>query len=804
MTADGPSLPARLALTAGPLPAPGTLPDRYPYESIDPVREGFVERDGVHSWYAQFGDRGPWLAFAPVYQIANAHLLRGVVPWLAQHFRVVVGDLRGNGRSDRPTSPEQYSFDHYHADFVAILDRLEVDRVAVVGISAAAMTVLRVAAEQPERVSHLVIAGGFASRLLTTPDAAADARGVLGRMRADWPAYLDEFFGIVFSEPHSTKPYEDGVLRGGAATDGATVAMGLAGWFNADLREHAKRVRCPALVIHGDDDRRVAYANGQQIAALVPGARLLTVGAGGHLMPARDPVAFAIAVRDFVGAAPARSTWVRAMARKRRALFVSSAIGLGHVQRDLAIARELRALEPDLEIDWFTVHPASAYLEREGERLHPITARLANESRHFEAQAGEHDLQAFFALRTMDEVMARNFLVFAELLREEHYDIVIGDEAWEVDYHYHENPELKRQPFVFLTDFVGCLPMEEGNEREAYLCADRNADEIEHVARYPWIRDRAIFVGNAEDVSDLPFGPRPAGHPRLDSAQLRVLRLRAAVRSEAPRRQRRLAGAPRLPARREARRRRGRRHRRRRAAAAPHRRFVPGDEAARPRAADGARRRPARRARDTAGSRRPRRPALRAQPVRAPRVLRLGARPGRPQHVHGAGRDAAAVPELPARAPLRAVHPCQEPPPQLLRRLLGAVSRALDRRARRACAPGDAFDAGLQAGRDRRRGARGARDPRRHGEPIVGDTMTSALRPSFFRDPGSLQGSAGVRRVDLGGARAHLRHRAVLAGALPHRARPGPRPALEGRVPLPLAREVAARDPRRDGVAARG
>jgi predicted glycosyltransferase len=224
-------------------------------------------------------------------------------------------------------------------------------------------------------------------------------------------------------------------------------------------------------------------------------------------MVARDPVAFSRAVHGFVGARAPRSTWVRAMARKRRVLFVSSAIGLGHVQRDLAIAREMRKVDPELEIDWFTVHPASTYLEREGERLHPITARLANESRHFEARAGEHDLQAFFALRTMDEVMARNFLTFAELLEQEHYDLVIGDEAWEVDYHYHENPELKRQPFVFLTDFVGCLPMEEGNEREAFLCADRNADDIEHVARYPWIRDRAIFVGNPEDVPDLPFGP---------------------------------------------------------------------------------------------------------------------------------------------------------------------------------------------------------------------------------------------------------------------------------------------------------
>ena len=500
-------LPERIVLTAGPLPPPGTLPEPYPFETITPSQEGFVERGGVRSWYGQFGDSGPWLAFAPVFQIANAHMLKGVVPYLAQHFRVVVMDLRGNGRSDRPAVPDAYSFDHYFADFVAVLDRLEIERAAIVAISATTMVALRLAAEQPERVSHLVVAGGYAARRLDSPAAVEAAQLAMEQMRSDWPQYLDKFFSVVFSEPHSTKPYEDGVLRLGGATDGATVAMGLAGWLGTDMREQARKVRCPTLVIHGDDDQRVPYADGESIAALVPGARMLTIGGGGHLLQARDPVAFSRAVRDFAGPGPSQATWVRGMARKRRALFISSAIGLGHVQRDLAIAREMRALQPDLEIDWFTVAPATTYLEREGERLHPITKRLANESRHFEAMAGEHDLQAFFALRTMDEVMARNFLTFVDLVESEHYDIVIGDEAWEVDYHYHENPELKRQPFVFLTDFVGCLPMEEGNSREAFLCADRNAQEIEHVARYPWIRDRAIFVGNPEDVSDLPFGP---------------------------------------------------------------------------------------------------------------------------------------------------------------------------------------------------------------------------------------------------------------------------------------------------------
>ncbi len=496
-------IPRKLALEAGPLPAPGTLANPYPYETCAPHCEGTVEREGVRSWYAQYGDQGPWLAFAPIFQIANAHMLRGVVPYLAQHFRVLVMDLRGNGRSDRPEAPGQYSFDHYYADFVAVLDQVGVDRAAVVGISATAMTAIRFAHEHPGRISHLMLVGGWIERLLDNPAMADAVQRNLQSMRQDWPAYLNEFFSVCFNEPHSTKPYEDAVLDGWAAR-GDHVAMGLAGWMGHDMRDVARSLACPTLVIHG----RVPYAQGETAAALIPHARFVTVGEGGHLMPARDPVAFCRLVREFVGVPVARqTTWVRAMARTRKALFVSSAIGLGHVQRDLAIARAMRAQQPDLQIDWFTVHPASTYLAREGERVHPITQRLANESRHFENRAGEHDLQAFFALRTMDEIMARNFMVFTDLLEQEHYDIVIGDEAWEVDYHYHENPELKRQPFVFLTDFVGCLPMEEGNEREAYLCADRNADDIEHVARYPWVRDRAIFVGNPDDAPDLPFGP---------------------------------------------------------------------------------------------------------------------------------------------------------------------------------------------------------------------------------------------------------------------------------------------------------
>ena len=76
-------------------------------------------------------------------------------------------------------------------------------------------------------------------------------------------------------------------------------------------------------------------------------------------------------------------------------------------------------------------------------------------------------------------------MVFHDLVQDERFDLWIADEAWEVDYFLHENPGLKTAPYVWLTDFVGVLPMPEGGEREAFLAADYNAQMVEHVAAHP-------------------------------------------------------------------------------------------------------------------------------------------------------------------------------------------------------------------------------------------------------------------------------------------------------------------------------
>ena len=177
----------------------------------------------------------------------------------------------------------------------------------------------------------------------------------------------------------------------------------------------------------------------------------------------------------------------------------------------MAIAAELRRLHPDLEIDWLAQHPVTSVLEAHGERIHPASAWLASESAHIAAESTGHELNAFQAIRRMDEILVANFMVFHDVVEAGEYDLVIGDEAWDVDYYLHENPELKRTAFAWLTDFVGWLPMPAGGDREAFLTADYNAEMIEQVERFPRIRDRAIFVGDPDDIVPGRLRAGPAG-----------------------------------------------------------------------------------------------------------------------------------------------------------------------------------------------------------------------------------------------------------------------------------------------------
>jgi pimeloyl-ACP methyl ester carboxylesterase/predicted glycosyltransferase len=492
----------------------------------EPDATGVVERDGVRTHWARYGTGEPAILLFPAWSIVHSRIWKGQIPYLARRFTVVTFDPRGNGLSDRPSAPSAYDSSEYVDDGAAVLDAAGLPSACVAGLSLGALYALQFAARYPERtlgaallnptVPHLVgpdpkrAAFGFDDERETYEGWARFNRHAWLR---DFPGFLEFFFSEMFPEPHSSKQIEDCVAWGLDSTPESLIATtgstsGLAD--RADVEALCRRVRCPVVVAHGTDDRIVQFERGPQVAELTGGA-FVRLEHSGHGPQAREPVVINLLLRDLLervsGAAPAARSWTRPRERPKRALFVSSPIGLGHARRDVAIAAELRRQVPGLEIEWLAQEPVSTVLRACGETIHPASAELASETEHIDREAGEHDLHAFQAIRRMDEILCANFMLFHDVVREQQYDLWIGDEAWEVDHFLHENPELKTAPFAWLTDFVGFLPMPAGGEREAFLTADTNAEMIEHVERFPRVRDRAIFVGDPDDVTPGSFGP---------------------------------------------------------------------------------------------------------------------------------------------------------------------------------------------------------------------------------------------------------------------------------------------------------
>jgi pimeloyl-ACP methyl ester carboxylesterase/predicted glycosyltransferase len=485
-----------------------------------PDREGYVERDGVRVFWELYGEGEPTVLLLPTWSIIHSRHWKMQIPYLARHCRVLTFDGRGNGRSDRPQEPEAYGEHEFAADALAVMDATDTPSAVLVSFSLGAHRAAILAAEHPERVEAAVFIGpswpgggeplpertihSWEDELGTDEGWAKYNKHYWLR---DYRGFLEFFFSRFFTEPHSTKPFEDCVGWGLETTGETLVTMEYAPELQPeDARALATRLRCPVLVIHGENDAIVSVTRGIALAEQTAG-RLVMLEGSGHGPHVRDPVKVNLLLRDVVAPGRTPQRWVRGKSRRKRALYVSSPIGLGHAQRDVAIAEELRTLHPDLEIDWLAQHPVTAVLQARGERIHPASAFLANESSHIETESAEHDLHCFQAIRRMDEILLSNFMVFHDLVRDEEYDLWIGDEAWELDYYLHENPEQKHAAYVWLTDFVGWLPMPDGGDREAFVTADYNAEMIEHIARFPRVRDRAVFVGNEEDIVADAFGP---------------------------------------------------------------------------------------------------------------------------------------------------------------------------------------------------------------------------------------------------------------------------------------------------------
>src|SRR5437867_2879949 len=481
----------------------------------------YVHRPDASIFYQVTGSGARDLFLLPQCQVVTySRMWKHQIPYLSRYFRVITMDPRGNGRSDRPATG--YDMDTRYGDLLAVLDEVARPPFALVAFSCAAPLAFRYAVAHPDRLSHLILLSGQYAESVPKPFEERVARVI----RDDFDNWRHRLFKRIFPEPHSLKGVEDCVAWAGETTPEVLIES-LRAIDGVDLYDLLGQVRVPTLALHGTNDKIVPYSHAQKMVAAIPGARLVTFDRGGHGLFGRDAVKINRLIRDFalgrdIAEATIPSTTERAVptaearARpgrpprpsQRRVLWLSSPIGLGHIQRDLAIARQLRSLNPDVIVDFLAGDPADRVVQHWGERLHPATRLLQNETKHFEGWAADHELHAFNALWDMDEILIANFMTLADVVERERYDLWIGDEGWDLDYFLHENPDLKRAPYAFLADFIGLLPMREDRTSTEFIrCWEKNAENIDHLRLHPDVRDLSILVGDEEDVLDREFGP---------------------------------------------------------------------------------------------------------------------------------------------------------------------------------------------------------------------------------------------------------------------------------------------------------
>ena len=225
---------------------------------------------------------------------------------LSQHHRVIRYDERGNGMSQRDVTG--VSFATWVQDLETVVDAAQLDRFALLGISRGASIAIAYAVQHPERVSSLVLYGGFAAGMnYTATESELEARHALTSLtRLGWglnnPAFC-KLFTCRFI-PRATPAHEawfDELQR--VSTSPENAARLMTADDNIDVRALLPLVRVPTLVVHCDDDRAVSPEGGRLLAASIPGARYVSLPSANHLLLEDEPawLMFLEELRLFLG-----------------------------------------------------------------------------------------------------------------------------------------------------------------------------------------------------------------------------------------------------------------------------------------------------------------------------------------------------------------------------------------------------------------------------------------------------------------------------------------------------------------------
>jgi pimeloyl-ACP methyl ester carboxylesterase len=190
----------------------------------------------------------------------------------------------------------ELSLDAWVRDMETVADAAGLDKFPLLGVSQGCAVSIAFAVRHPERVSHLILYGGFAVGANKNPNFSAADRERFAAMKtlmklgwgADDPTFRQLFTASMLQD--ATKEQIDAfneLQRLSASAESAVRYMETVSEF--DVRPLLKQVKAPTLVMHVRDDRRVPIASGREMAAEIPGAKFVTLPGKNHLMLEQDP-----------------------------------------------------------------------------------------------------------------------------------------------------------------------------------------------------------------------------------------------------------------------------------------------------------------------------------------------------------------------------------------------------------------------------------------------------------------------------------------------------------------------------------
>jgi pimeloyl-ACP methyl ester carboxylesterase len=265
------------------------------FESLDPRAAGapgsFIEIDGHDIHYIDTG-RGEPVVLVHGWN-GSTFNFRYTIPELARRARVVAVDLLGFGYSARPRDAD-YSLTAQAERVRALMDRLGIARASVIGHSMGGGVALRLALAHPERVSRLVLADSVSVRRRTRGvrigAAVAPLLPLLAPLTTHRRRFRERVLSSAVHDPALLTPeMMEGHFRPLRMRGHLRVLRQLVRDRRREPLVEPSSIRQPVLILWGEHDRWLSPSHGEELAALIPDARLLRVRGAAHLPLEEQP-----------------------------------------------------------------------------------------------------------------------------------------------------------------------------------------------------------------------------------------------------------------------------------------------------------------------------------------------------------------------------------------------------------------------------------------------------------------------------------------------------------------------------------